>query len=93
MLVVFPLISVQSSNDLIYTTQLKKCLKNIELVPKNISAVFDIKVRKNHLELVVHNDGEFDYYEMNWKGYCCYKATGLNEIPLRTDEEQEDCDK
>lgn len=62
-------------------------------MPTNISAIFDIKIRKNHLELVVHNDDKFDYYEMNWKGYCCYKATGLNEKPLRTEDEQEDCDK
>lgn len=85
--------SAQSYDDSIYNSQLKKCLKNVESIPANISAVFDMKIERNHIELVVHNDDKFDYYEMNWKGFCCFKATGLNEIPIRTEEEQEECDK
>lgn len=93
MLFAFLLTPVRASDDLVYVSQLNKCYNNIELIPTNISAIFDMKVEKNHLELVVHNDNKFDYYEMNWKGYCCYKNIGLNAIPVRTEEEQEDCDK
>lgn len=85
--------SAQSYDDSIYNSQLKKCLKHVESIPANISAVFDMKIERNHIELVVHNDDKFDYYEMNWKGFCCFKDTGLNEIPIRTEEEQEECDK
>lgn len=85
--------SAQSSDDSIYHSQLKKCLKTVEFIHTNISAVFEVKIEKNHIELVVHNGDKFDYYEMNWKGFCCYRATGLNEIPIRTEDEQEDCDK
>lgn len=97
MLVAIALITAYSkhvdSDDSVYISQLTKCLKSIESIPSNISSVFDIKNRNNHIELVVHNDDKFDYYEMNWKGYCCYKMVGLWEIPLRTEREQEECDR
>lgn len=86
-------VHVDSTTDTIYASQLSKCLKSIEFIPTNISSVFEITIERNHIELVVHNHGKFDYYEMNWKGFCCYKATGLKEIPLRTEKEQEECDK
>lgn len=82
-----------TADDTVYTSQLEKCLKNIELIPANVSANFDIKIEKNHIELTIHNDDKFDYYEMNLKGYCCYRATGLNVIPARNAEEQKDCDE
>ncbi|XP_037041067.1 uncharacterized protein LOC119077848 isoform X2 [Bradysia coprophila] len=91
-LTILPLISAHQSTDTIYISQLEKCLRNIELIPRNVSANFDIKIEKNHIQLTVRNDDKFDYYEMNWKGYCCYIARGLNVTPIRTEEEQENCD-
>lgn len=93
LLITIPVISAHHSSDTVYVSQLEKCSRNIELIPANISANFDIKIVKNHIQLTVRNDDKFDYYEMNWKGYCCYRATGLNVTPIRTEEEQENCDK
>lgn len=97
MLVAIALITTYSKHvdcdDSIYVSQLTKCLKSIESIPRNISCKFDITIQNNHIELVVNNNGKFDYYKMNWKGFCCYKSTGLDEIPQRTETKEEECDK
>lgn len=93
MLLALQLMTAQATDDSIYSSRIKKCFEDKDLIPLNISANFDFKIVKNHIELVVNNDGAFDYYEMNWKDYCCYKATDLNEKPIRTESDQEDCDK
>ncbi len=61
-------------------------------LPANISAPFEVKKVKNHIELVV-NYGQIDYYEMDWRGSLCHKALGLTDIPMRTEEDQKACDK
>ncbi|XP_037041567.1 uncharacterized protein LOC119078212 [Bradysia coprophila] len=72
-----------------------KCVKNIELLPSNISTNFDIKIEKDHIELTVCNNDKFDYFKVPWSDYhcSCRKAIGLNVnlTSSRIDEENKIC--
>ncbi|XP_037048410.1 uncharacterized protein LOC119082848 [Bradysia coprophila] len=70
-----------------------ECVKNIELIPRNISTNLDIKIEKNHLELTVCKDDKFNYFKVPWEHCSCTKAIGLNVklIPSNTDDENKIC--
>lgn len=84
---------VHATDESINQLQLNPCFDEIVSIPLNISAPFVIGKVNNHIELVINRNDKFDYYEMARTGSLCFAAVDLNEIPMRTGKEQEDCDK
>lgn len=79
-------------NTSVYVAEFDECLNLKNSIPSGIPIKFTVTRVNNHINILVYDDGKYDYYEHNVRGEACYTAVRKTMNPTRTVEEQRECD-
>ncbi len=84
----------QSDDTKDFLIQFDECFNKKDLIPNDLPITFEFTKRNSHIELLVHYESVYDYFEISWEEKYCYRALGVHEKPNRTLAEQmSDCDQ
>lgn len=76
----------------VYVAEFQECLNLKNAIPIDIPIKFNVTKVNNHINILVYDDGKYDYYEHNVRGEACFHAVRKATNPTRTFEEQMECD-
>lgn len=75
-----------------YVAEFEECLNLRNAIPNDVPIKFNVTKVNNHINILVYDDGKYDYYEHNVRGEACYTAVRKAAMnPTRTFEEQMKC--
>lgn len=73
--------------------ELEECLNLKNSIPNHFAIKFNVSKVSNHINILVYDDGKFDYFELNPNGKGCFTAVRMDDNPTRKLEEQMECDE
>lgn len=76
-----------------FVAEFEECFNLRNGIPNDLPIVFNITKVNHHLNVLVYDNGKYDYYELNARGEGCFAAVRRENNPTRTFEEQTDCDR
>lgn len=76
----------------VYETEFEECLNLRNAIPSDIPIKFNVTKVNHHMNILVYDDGKYDYYEHNVRGDSCYTSVRKLYNPTRTLDQQMECD-